>query len=150
MPSSLHARSALALAAALLAACSTPDVPKPPPPPSVVQRAGHATLTVTDANAGDVVVLERTQVLEVRLPVSVTDGLEWVLVDLPPGVLSATGPTFERAPRRTDTHTDEVPGESVWRLKPGAAGSIALGFELRRPRTLQPAVRMVRYDVTVK
>lgn len=148
MSSSVHAWSSFALSAALLGACSsTPEAPKPPPPQPVVQGSGHV-LTVTDANAGAAVTLDSTQALMVRLPVGTTSGLEWSLVDLKPGVVSAVGPKFERALR--NTNSEEAAGDSVWRVKPESAGTITLSFELRRPRTLLPAAQTVRYDVTVK
>jgi predicted secreted protein len=137
------------LAAALLAACSTPEPqPKPPPAPIVVQNPGHRVLVVTDANAGATVVLESAQTLTVRLPLGATGGLEWSLVDLQPGVVSAVGPKFERALRNTNSGEDA--GDSVWQLKPVAAGAVTLNFALRSTRSLQPAVQTVRYDVTVK
>jgi predicted secreted protein len=142
-----HAWSGLAVAAALLAACSTP-APKPPPPPSLVQNPGHRVLVVTDANAGATVVLESAQTLTVRLPLGATSGLEWSLVDLQPGVVSAIGPKFERALRNTNSGEDA--GDSVWQLTPVAAGAVTLNFALRPTRSLQPAVQTVRYDVTVK
>lgn len=147
MSASPHAWTSLALAAALLAACSTP-APKPPPPPSVVQNPAHRTLVVTDANAGASVVLESTQTLTVRLPLDVTSGLEWSLVDLKPGVVSAAGPKFERALRNTNSGEDA--GDSVWQFKPEAAGAVTLNFALRPTRSLQPAVQTVRYDLTVR
>jgi len=147
MSPSPHAWSGLAKAAALLTACSTP-LPKPPPPPSVVQNAGHRTLVVTDANAGASVVLESAQTLTVRLPIGATSGLEWSLVDLKPGVVSAVGPTFERALRNTNSGEDA--GDSVWQFKPEATGAVTLNFALRPTRSLQPAVQTVRYDLTVR
>jgi predicted secreted protein len=114
----------------------------------VVQGTGQHVLTVTDANSGAIVMLEATQALMVRLPVGTTSGLEWSLVDLKPGVVSAVGPKFERALR--NTNSEEAAGDSVWRVKPESAGTVTLSFELRRPHTLLPAAQTVRYDVTVK
>jgi predicted secreted protein len=152
VPLSLHTRSSLALTTtlvALLSACSSvPEVPKPPPLPPVIQAAGQRVLTVTDANAGAAVVLETTQTLMVRLPIGTASGFEWSLVDLKPGVVSAIGPKFERAPR--NANPAEADGAAVWRFKPETVGTVALSFELRRPRTLLPAVQTLRYDVTVK
>lgn len=142
-----HAWSGLAVAAALLAACSTPT-PKPPPAPSVVQKPGHRVVVVTDANDGATVVLESAQTLTVRLPLGATSGLEWSLVDLQPGVLSAVGPKFERALRNTNSGEDA--GDAVWQLKPVAAGAVTLNFALRPTRSVKPAVQTVRYAVTVQ
>ena len=82
MPSSLRAWSALALATALLAACSTPEGPQPPPPPRTLEAPGHRVLILTDSDAGANVVLGSTQQLMVRLPIGATRGLEWTLPEL--------------------------------------------------------------------
>jgi predicted secreted protein len=143
-----HASRGLVLIAAVLAACAAPEGPKPAPAPSVVQGPGQRTLVVTEANAGASVVLASAQALTVRLPVDATAAFEWSLVDLKPGVLSAAGPKFERAPRNITA--DDGAGDSVWQFRPEAAGTVSLSFELRRPHSLLPAVQTVRYDVTVR
>ena len=149
MPSSPRPWSCLALATALLAACSTtPELPKPPPPPRVLQAPGHKVLILTDADAGASVVLEPAQMLMVRLPIGASAGLEWALADMKPGVVSVTSSKFERALRNNTN--DDASGASVWQFKPDAAGTIALTFELRRTKTLLPAVQTVTYSVTVK
>lgn len=145
----LRAWSGVALAAAMLAACSTADKPKqPPPPPPVVGNPGQLIVKVTDANAGASVTLERGQALVVNLPVRITTGLEWSLVDLKPGVLTSLGSSFERSSIFADD--SQAGGTMMWRLKPEAAGAVTLSFELRRPRRLEPAVQTITYDVTVK
>ena len=149
MPLTLRAWSGVALAAALLAACSTADTPKqPPPPPPVVGSPGHPTVKVTEANAGASVTIERGQTLVVNILTRVTTGLEWSLVDLKPGVLTLLGSSFERSSIFAD-HS-EAGGTMMWRLKPEVAGTVKLNFELRRPRRLEPAVQTITYDVTVK
>ena len=147
MPLTLRVWSGVALAAALLAACSTTDAPKPPPPP-VAGSPGQLIVNVTEANAGASVAIERGQTLVVNLPIRITTGFEWSLVDLKPGVLTVLGPTFERSTIFADD--SEAGGTMMWRLKPEAAGVVKLNFELRRPRRLEPAVQTITYDVTVK
>ena len=149
MPLTLRAWSGVALAAALLAACSTADKPKePPPPPPVVGSPGQLSVKVTDANAGANVTLERGQALVVNLPIRITTGLEWSLVDLKPGVLTVLGSAFERSTIAVDD--SQAGGTMMWRLKPEAAGAVKLSFELRRPHRLEAAVQTISYDVTVK
>ena len=135
------------LAAALLAACASAEKTKPAPVPSVVQGTGQA-LTVSSDNSGAGIVLEPAQELVVRLPVAANAGYEWSLVDLKPGVLALRSTKFERALR--STNAEEASGTMVWRFAPEATGSVALRFDLRRPRSLLPAVQTVSYAVTVK
>ncbi|MEP6876544.1 MAG: protease inhibitor I42 family protein [Burkholderiales bacterium] len=145
----LRAWSGITLAAALLAACSTTEPPKqPPPPPPVVGSPGHPTVKITEANAGASVTIDRGQTLVVSLPIRVTAGREWSLVDMKPGVLTLLGSSFERSSIFADD--SEAGGTMMWRLKPEVAGSVKLSFELRRPRRLEPAVQTIVYDVTVK
>ncbi len=140
---------AIPLLAALLAACSTADKAKePPPPPPIVGNPGQLSVNVTDANAGASVTLERGQALVVNLPIRITTGFEWSLVDLKPGVLTLLGSSFERSSIVADD--SGASGTTIWRLKPEAAGAVTLNFELRRPHRLEPATRTIRYDVTVK
>jgi len=138
----------LALAAALLAACSTPDAPKAPAPPPVIAHAGQRAINVTGDDTGASIVLESAQPLIVRLAINVTTGQEWSVVDLKPGVLATQGPKFERALRNAGSAEGE--GFVVWQFAPQSAGTVTLNFELRRPRSLQPATQFVRYDVVVK
>ncbi|MEP7296661.1 MAG: protease inhibitor I42 family protein [Burkholderiales bacterium] len=138
----------LALAAALLAACSTPDAPKAPAPQVMIADAGRRAITVTGEVAGANITLERAQPLIVRLAINVTTGQEWSVVDLKPGVLATQGPKFERAPRNVGSSEGE--GAVVWQFAPQSAGTVTLNFELRRPRSLQPATQVVSYQVVVK
>ena len=103
---------------------------------------------MTEANNGANVTLESTQELVVSLPLAPTNGLEWSVVDLAPGVLTPTGARFERDPRSSST--GEANGMSVFHFKPQAAGRATLTFDLRRPRSLLPAVQTMVYRVTVK
>jgi predicted secreted protein len=148
MTLTLRTWSGLTLVAALLAACATPEKPKAPPPPPPVAAVGQRMVLVSDANAGAAVALESTQELIVRLPTEGAAGLEWTLVDLKPGVLTLLSSKFERALR--NTNVEEAAGATVWHFRPQATGSVALKFELRRPRSLQPPTQTVGYDVTVK
>ena len=132
-----------------LAACSAANrLPTPVVVQPLVQAPGQKTVTVTGAQAGAEVALEVGQELWVRLPLSPTTGLEWSVVDLPPGVLVLRGSTFERAPRSVGA--DDAGGTSVYRLHAAAAGTVALKFEARRPRSLGSATQVVGYAVTVR
>lgn len=135
-------------AAALLAACSTPELPKAAPPPPPVAHPGARLVTVSDANAGASVTLDAAQELVVSLPSGVGADLEWSLVDLKPGVLTLSSSKFERA--RRDMSVQEGDGSIVWHFKPQTAGTVTLTFDLRRPRSLLPAVQTVVYTVTVQ
>ena len=143
-----RAHSSLVLAAVLLAACSTPEATKTPLPPPAIANPAQRALTVTDENTGAGITLESAQALIVRLRVRATDGLEWSLVDLKPGVLAMQSSKFERALRNAGPGEDE--GDVVFRLAPQAAGAVTLNFELRRVHSLQPAVQTVSFDVIVK
>jgi len=144
----LRVHSTLALAAVLLAACSTPEATKTPLPPPAIANPAQRALTVTSENTGAGITLESTQALIVRLPIRATAGLEWSLVDLKPGVLAMQSSKFERALRNAGPGEDN--GDVVFRLAPQAAGTVTLNFELRRPHSLLPAVQAVSYDVIVK
>ena len=137
-------------AAAILLGCSTapPAAPKEAPPPPVIDKPGARLVTVTEANNGANVTLESTQELVVSLPLAPTNGLEWSVVDLAPGVLTPTGARFERDPR--NSAIGEANGMSVFHFKPQTAGRVTLTFDLRRPRSLLPAVQTMVYQVTVK
>jgi predicted secreted protein len=141
--------SGVTLAAALLAACSTPEKTKTPPPASAVMSPGQRQVTVSETNAGASVMLESTQELSVRLVDAPTSGLEWSLVDLKPGVLALMGSRFERVVRH-DNNDDGSSGVVVWRFTPQAPGVVTLNFALRRPHSLLPAVQTITYDVSVK
>jgi predicted secreted protein len=149
-PTAMRAWSGLALSLsfALLVACGSAPKEKPPVKPSVVEKPGQKSITVSDANELAHVFLESHQTLVVSLPLTATQGREWSLVDLKPGVLAASGPKFER--ESLDVNWNDAEGFSVWRFKPEAPGTVGLRFELRRPRELQPAVRTLTYTVTVK
>lgn len=133
---------------ALLGACSTADKPKPVVVQSVLQQPGKAALAVTEADTGTRIVLDRSQTLVVSLAVAGNANPDWSLVDLKPGVLTVVGSKFERALR--NTNVEEAAGATVWHFRPEAAGEVTLKFELRRPRSLGPALQSASYAVTVK
>lgn len=147
--------AAVAIVPALLAGCSMLGLSKPPEPkpaaapaPVLIQGAGQKSITVGDDKSGAAIALEPAQELVVRLPLLATTGREWSLVDLAPGVLAVQSTSFERAPR--DVNFGEAAGSSIWHLRAVAAGTVTLRFDLRRPRSLDPAVQTVTYAVTVK
>lgn len=138
----------LAVALTVLAACGTADKTKPAPVPSLIQSPEKRSITVTDQNDAATILLGPTQELIVSLHLGVLKGREWSLVDMKPGVLAAPAPRFER--EGLDANWNDAEGAMVWRFKPQAAGTVALRFELRRPRDLTPAERTVSFTVTVK
>jgi hypothetical protein len=86
--------------------------------------------------------------LVVDLPLLPTEGREWSLVDMKPGVLTVVDSKFERDKRDHDGFAS--PGDMIIRFKPEAAGDVVLNFSLRRPHTLEPATQTVTYAVTVR
>ena len=131
-----------------LAGCASGDKPKPVAVQPPVKAVGHQSLTVTEAQAGAEIELGREQELVVRLTSVGTNGREWSLVDMAPGVLVASGPKFQRA--LVGTTDDDSSGLSIWRLRPSAAGNVSLRFEYRRPRNTEAAAAVVTYAVTVR
>ncbi len=138
----------LCLPLALLGACGTIEKAPTPPPPGLIQKAGSAAITVTEADAGAPIVLERGQALVVRLAVAGNQNPDWVVIDLKPGVLRVLGSRFERALR--DTDAGEAAGSTVWRFAPEAPGEVVLNFELRQPRSVAAPLQTARYTVTVR
>ena len=137
------------LAAALMGACaSKPEGPPPAPVQRVIQGATKSIISVTDTDADARLVLERSQELLIQLPLDVTTGLDWTLVDMKPGVLVLGSTRFERT--RRDRNDFENDGDVEFRLKPAASGDVTLTFALRRPRSLLPAVQTLTFAVTVK
>jgi predicted secreted protein len=144
----MRGAGALALAVSmLLGACAGGDKTPPVVAKPLVKSAGKS-VTVTIEQSGAAVELGLDQELIVRLATAVTSGHQWALIDPAPGVLVAVGPAFERDLRNNTL--DEVTGTSVWSLKPVAAGTVALRFELRRPRKVEPAKDVVTYNVKVQ
>jgi predicted secreted protein len=114
----------------------------------VIENATGRPLAVSDERSGARVVLAPAQELLVSLALSTVNGPEWSLVDLPAGVLAVRATTFERALRNTTD--DEGAGASIWRFSAASSGHVTLRFELRRPRSVEPAIRSVSFDVTVR
>ncbi len=137
-----------AAAVVMLAGCAAGDKLKPVVTQPLVKAVGKQSLTVTEAQAGAEIELGREQELIVRLTTGGTGGREWSLVDLAPGVLVATGPKFQRA--LIGTTDDDSSGQSIWHLRPSAAGSVTLRFEYRRPRNTEAAAAVLIYVVTVR
>ena len=135
---------------ALLSACSLFDKPGPAPvpTPAVVRSGLLKWVTVSDDRSGASVLLDASQELVVSLPVDAANRLDWTLEPPKPGVLALKSARFERALRSTDSN--DAVGDMVWRFTPTAAGSVGLKFDLRRPRSLDPATRTVTFDVTVR
>ena len=132
----------------VFAGCASGDKPKPVAVQAVVKAAGQRSLSVTEAQAGARIELGLEQELVVRLATSGKGDREWSLVDLAPGVLTVTGPKFQRA--LFGTADDDAAGQSIWRLRPAAAGSVNVRFEYRRPRNTEAASASVTYAVTVR
>lgn len=147
-----NARAGLGLCAVLsllLSGCSTVDKPKPAPVQAVIQSPGKATVTVSDADGGALIVLERSQELVVRLAITGSGNADWAPVDLKPGVLRVvSGPIFER--KLLNAADDPMDGSTVWRLRAESPGSLTLQFDLRRRYSLGPSARSLSFPVTVK
>ena len=134
----------------LMAGCSTADKVKPPPVPSLIASPGKRSITVSELNAAASIVLEPAQELVVRLALDATQRPEWSLIEFTPGVLTTSGSSFERARRDANINPTDAVGNMVWVFKPVAAGEVTLKFDLRLPRSLEPAVRSVTYKVTAR
>ena len=142
---------ALCVPLALLGACATGDKPKPVVVQSVIQAPGKAHVTASDANNGASIALEAAQELHVELSLSayeVANNMDWSVIELKPGVLTALGSRFERTGR--DTNPTESDGSTVWRLKPQAPGRVTLTFGLRRAYSVGAPTRTASFEVTVK
>lgn len=143
---------ALCVPLALLGACASADkAPKPSVVRSVIQAPGKAHLTVSNADDGASVVLDKAQELRVELSLSgyeVAHNMDWSVAELKPGVLTVLGTRFERA--ALDVNPLESEGAKVVRLAPQAPGQVRVTFELRSPYSLGAPVKSVSFDVTVK
>lgn len=155
----LHAPAAavlLALAAACLAGCSVLGLPslggddkgavKPPPP--TVSQPGRKVVLIGLDQAGARVELGLDQQLQVRLLTKAAAAPEWSLVGPVPSGVSVQGPKFE--PDARSKVSGEIEGDTVWQIRPTAAGNVLLRFEYRRPRTTAPATQVVTFDVVIR
>ena len=154
-----HGRAAavlLALAAACLAGCSVLGLPSiggddkaaVKPAPATVSQPGRKVVLVGLDQAGARVELGLDQQLQVRLLTRVAAAPEWALIGPVPATVSVQGPRFE--PDVRGNVSGEVEGDTVWQVRPAAAGSVQLRFEYRRPRSTAPATQVVTYDVVIK
>jgi predicted secreted protein len=142
--------TALAYVLALAGGCSTTPTPKPPPPPPArIEQAGKKAITVSVAESGASVLLERTQELIVRLPSPPTSRLEWAPVNLVPGVLAIRRSGYEETAWSPSVEQGTA-GTAYWELVPQSAGQVTLQFDLRQPHRLDAAVQSVSYTVIVK
>ena len=146
----------LALAASLLAGCSIFGNAASPfddkaivkAPAQVISNPGRKLLRVGLDQAGARIELGLDQQLQVRLLTSVALAQEWALVGHAPGVVEVLGPKFE--PDARSNMTGQVEGDTVWQIRPTAAGMATLRFEYRRPRHTAPATQVVTFDVFVR
>ena len=145
----------LALPSALLllglaAACSTAPAPKPTATaPEVIAQPGKKSITVSVADSGASIVLERGQDLVVRLSSPPTSRLEWAPVDFQPGVLAVRRAGYEQAGWGPSIEPG-TEGTAYWQFAPQAAGQVVLQFALRQPHRLDPPAQTLRYTVTVR
>lgn len=132
-------------AAVALAACGQSQEPPAgaasSPPPAAPQPAGGApsgpapgaqpraaaTVTITDADDGRAVVLQRGQVVELRLRADRTAGFTWIPVQNVLPVMNTDGvPLYESG-------GDAAAGTEIWRFVALEPGHAHLVFEYRRP-----------------
>lgn len=130
------------IAAALLAACGQQQEPPPAPatssPPAAAQsanveqaptaqRRAAATVTITDADDGRAVALQRGQVVELRLNADRAAGFTWIPVQNVLPVMNTDGvPLYE-------SDGDHAAGTEIWRFIALEPGHAHLVFEYRRP-----------------
>ena len=146
---------ALALLAApcvpvLLAACGLFDTDRKveKPPPTVVSGSG-ASVTVRDPQSGDPVELRAGQDLTVQLRLGGTAVSDWSLVDFQPGVLTEIGKPRFQQDVVAGTY-GEIAGTQSWRFTAVKPGQVTLRFELRVPRSRDPASATATFPVTVR
>jgi predicted secreted protein len=141
---------AMGVVFALAGGCSSAPAPKPPaPPPARIEQPGKKAITVSVAESGASIVLDRSQELLVRLPTSPTSRLEWAPVDLRPGVLTVRRSGYDETAWSPSVEQGTA-GTAYWDLIPQAAGQVTLRFDLRQPHRLDAAVQTVTYTVIVK
>jgi len=134
------------LAAALLAGCgqqspqqATPAAPAAAPspaadalpPPAIPEKPRAApTVTLTEADEGRALRLQRGQVVEIRLSADRPAGYTWIPAHNALPVLATDGvPEYETEEGRETS----APGIEVWRFIGREPGHAHLLFEYRRP-----------------
>lgn len=128
-------------AAVLLAACGQQQEPPAGPatssPPAAVPSSSAAqapaaqphaaTVTITDADDGRAVALQRGQVVELRLRADRAAGFTWIPVQNVLPVMNTDGvPLYE-------SEGDATAGTEIWRFVALEPGHAHLVFEYRRP-----------------
>jgi predicted secreted protein len=139
---------AVGLPSVLLSACASKDALPVAVAQRTIQNPGKSQVEIAEADGGAKVIVQQSQVLVVDLPLLPTEGREWSLVDMKPGVLSVVSSKFELDKRDHDGLAS--PGDMIIRFKPEAVGDVELNFALRRPHTLEPATKTVTFAVTVR
>lgn len=153
MPKQIYSAAGLSaalLAAGLLTGCgqqpepqqqATPAAPAPAtspapaadalPPPAIPEKPRAApTVTLTEADEGRALSLQRGQVVEVRLSADRPAGYTWIPAHNALPVLSTDGiPEYETEEGRESN----APGVEVWRFIALEPGHAHLVFEYRRP-----------------
>lgn len=135
-----HGACAGLFAAVLLAACGQQQEPPAAAaansPPAAVQSASAeqapaaqpraATVTITDADDGRAVALQRGQVVELRLKADRAAGFTWIPVQNVLPVMNTDGvPLYESE--------GDAAGTEIWRFVALEPGHAHLVFEYRRP-----------------
>ncbi len=136
------------LAAVLLTACGQQQEPSPPATPATSappaaqapdsgadearqaparQPGAAATVTLTDADDGRAVALQRGQGVEMRLSADRNAGYTWIPVQNPLPVLGTDGAPLY------DSEGDHAAGTEIWRFIALEPGHAHLVFEYRRP-----------------
>lgn len=128
-------------AAVLLAACGQQQEPPAAPvtssPPAAAPSSSAeqapaaqpraATVTITDADDGRAVALQRGQVVELRLKADRAAGFTWIPVQNVLPVMNTDGvPLYE-------SEGDDAAGTEIWRFVALEPGHAHLVFEYRRP-----------------
>jgi predicted secreted protein len=131
------------LAGAVLAGCGQQQEPPAAPPaaaPPAAETAAPrgapettrstATITLTEADEGRALTLQRGQVVEVRLTADRLAGFTWIPAQNALPVLATDGvPLYEKE----EGAAERDPGIEVWRFIGRAPGHAHIVFEYRRP-----------------
>ncbi|HRP34582.1 MAG TPA: protease inhibitor I42 family protein [Gammaproteobacteria bacterium] len=108
-------------------AATQPADAEPSRPAPGGQPRAAATVTITDADDGRAVALQRGQVVELRLKANRTAGFTWIPVQNVLPVMNTDGvPLYE-------SEGDDTAGTEIWRFIALEPGHAHLVFEYRRP-----------------